>query len=114
MNEFLKREAILARQDLPFEDVEVPEWGGTLRICGLSGDAAIEYGSRRLTDNPKDNYMADLLALTIVDKDFKPLFTSQDVEALGKKSARVLRRLTLIATRLSGMGENAKAEAKKN
>ena len=34
---FLTREEILAKTDLPYEDAEVPEWGGWVRIRALSG-----------------------------------------------------------------------------
>ena len=39
----LSKEAILAAQDLPSEDVEVPEWGGTVRVRGLDGKGRDEY-----------------------------------------------------------------------
>ena len=34
---YLSRDAILQREDIKTEDVEVPEWGGTVRVRGMSG-----------------------------------------------------------------------------
>jgi hypothetical protein len=34
---YLTRDAILQAPDLQGEDVAVPEWGGTVRVRGLSG-----------------------------------------------------------------------------
>ena len=36
MAEYLSREVVLAAQDLKTEDVEVPEWGGTLLVRELT------------------------------------------------------------------------------
>lgn len=120
----LTRQTILEVRDLPYEDVEVPEWGGTVRVAGLTGKGATEFSSRMVeTDNHgqvrsvkiSENFMAELLAATLVDEEFKPLFSKgADVEALGGKSAAVLKRLADIAMRLSGLGEEAAGDAEKN
>ena len=34
---YLSRDAILQREDIKTEDVEVPEWGGTVRVRGMTG-----------------------------------------------------------------------------
>ena len=34
---YLTRDAILQATDLTFEDVAVPEWGGVVRVRGLTG-----------------------------------------------------------------------------
>ena len=34
---YLSRDTILQREDIKTEDVEVPEWGGTVRVRGMSG-----------------------------------------------------------------------------
>ena len=34
---YLSRDTILQREDIVTEDVEVPEWSGTVRVRGMSG-----------------------------------------------------------------------------
>jgi len=122
MSDLLKRTAILEAKDLPFEDVDVPEWGGTVRIAGMTGEAAtafsdemVEMDSRGQVKSVKmENFMAKMLAMTIVDDDFKAVFSKEDIEALGKKSAAVLKRLSEVAMRLSGLGEGSIEGAQKN
>ena len=34
---YLTREAILAKDDVQIEELHVPQWGGTVRVRGMSG-----------------------------------------------------------------------------
>lgn len=106
----LTKSDILESNDFPHEDVEVPEWGGTVRVRSMSGaerDALeahfINAGVDKLT-----NLRARLCALCIVDDKMERLFNDDDIAALGKKSAKALDRVADVAQRLNGMG--AKAE----
>lgn len=105
----LSRASILSADDLPIEDVEVPEWGGTVRVRGLSSaerDAWEESlmgpedaeGKRKQT---YENIRAKLIARSAIDEAGNRLFTDADVVALGKKGAAPLVRLYTVALRLS-------------
>jgi hypothetical protein len=107
----LSRDAILAAQDGQFEDVECPEWGGTVRIRALTGRQRDEFecyvsgtrrGSKRLN---LDNLRAKLVSMTAVDEAGVLLFSAADAYALGDKAARVLDRLVEVAQRLAGLSE---------
>src|SRR3990172_989051 len=106
MAKLLTKEMMLEAEDLPSQEVDVPEWGGWVRLRGLSGAEASAFSSRLVRIGPDgkpqavklDNFMADLLSLCIVDESGQPLFSRTDVAALGRKSARVLKRLSDIAT----------------
>lgn len=106
----LSREAIFAAIDLKHEDVEVPEWGGTVRVRMMTGaerdafSAAMvdEDGKPRLTD-----YTARLVAATVVGDDGERVFTADDVEALGRKSAIALARVFAVADRINKLGAEA-------
>lgn len=126
---FLTRDQILSVEDRRFQDVEVPEWvvigsGETamVRIVGLNAKAAAEFSSRLIKVDAKggiqavkiDNFLAELLSLTMTDDKFQPLFSKEDVEALGLKSAAVMKRLGDIAMQLSGLNETAVKDATKN
>ena len=113
---YLTREQILGASDLGMEDVPVPEWGGVVRIRGLTGAErdAFEEGVirfRGLADQRRPsppevrliNIRARMVSLAAVDGDGRRLFSEHDVAELGKKSAAALSRLFDVATRLAGM-----------
>jgi hypothetical protein len=121
----LSRDDILGVQDRRVEVVEVPEWGGTVRVRGLSGSARDRYesGMVKYDTNDKgvpvvvgmnsDNVRARLVAISIVDENDRPMFTEMDVSALGERSAAALERVFDAARRLSGLSERD-VEALKN
>lgn len=112
----LGRDVILAAPDLATEDVEVPEWGGTVRLRMLTGkerDAFEASCLRDRHDGTKEfdsrNMRAKLVALTLIDENGGRLFSEEDVNALGKKSAKALSRIFDHAASLNGIGpEDAK------
>jgi len=117
----LSREQILEAPDLPYEDVEVPEWGGIVRVRGLTGaerdqfEAAIleRQGNGRFRVR-MTNIRARLVALACVDEQGRRLFSEQDVAALGQKSAVALQRVFEVAQRLSGLAPQDLEELAKN
>jgi len=105
----LNKEAILKAQDLPFEDVEVSQWGGTVRVRALTGaerdafeQGIVEQRGKSAKMNLR-NVRAKLVALTIVDEHGERIFADSDVEGLGKKSALALNKVFEVAQRLSGI-----------
>ena len=106
----LSREQILSADDRKTEDVEVPEWGGTVRVRALSGAERDAYeaglvqlrsdGTRRLT---MQNARARLVSLSLCDEQGNRLFSDADVSELGDKSAAALERVFDVASRLSGL-----------
>lgn len=109
----LTKEAILAAEDRQTEDVAVPEWGGTVRVRGLSGterdayEAGIVLISRsgQRSVNLK-NLRGRLVALACIDEEGNRLFTDEDAIALGDRSAAALERLFDVARRLSGLSDS--------
>jgi len=113
----LDRAAIEAAQDIPTEDVEVPEWGGTVRLRGLTGaqrdayEASVVEMQGETRRFKLQNLRARLVALWLVDEDGKQLFSGPAaVNALGGKSAKPLDMLFDRARRLSGLTEDDIAE----
>lgn len=104
--DYLTKEQIFTAQDLPIEEVEVPEWGGKVRVRGLSAgerDAfEIANGTAQLKgENPSPR--ARLCALCALDAEGKLLFAPADVERLAAKSGAAVDRVFQAAHRLSGM-----------
>lgn len=125
---FLSKEQILGANDRKFRDEVVPEWldaegkPGMVRVAGLSAKAAATFSSKLVSVDAKgqvkelkmDNFLAELLSQTIVNESFEPIFSEADIEALGNKSAAVMKRLGDIAMELSGLNEQALKDAVKN
>lgn len=116
----LTREQILAADDLSIEDVPVPEWGGIVRVRGLTGaerdglEAETVSLQGRTPHMKMENFRARLVARSMVDDAGKRLFTLRDVEALGQKSAVALQRVFEVAQRLSGLSAGDVEELVKN
>lgn len=118
--EFLEREDILRYEDLKIEVVEVPEWGGAVRVRGLSGTERDDFEASHLVKrNGKHEVIlhdmrAKLCARAIVNEAGIRIFSDEDIEALGMKSAAALTRIYQVAARLSGLTDDAVEEALKN
>lgn len=112
MAQLLGRDAILAAPDLTTEDVAVPEWGGTVRVKGLTAAERDAFEQSSLTGKGKNqslnfsNLRARLVVLTVVDEGGEPVFTGSDIRALGEKSAAAIDRVFEVASRLSGIGDD--------
>lgn len=113
---FLSRDAILGAVDLPYEDVEVPEWGGWVRLQGLTGEQRARINATTLVSKGQNVEMrvealADLqikmVGLALVDADGRRLFTDPEIRALGSKNAGVIERLFLKVQQLSGVAPEA-------
>ncbi|WP_116048780.1 hypothetical protein [Amycolatopsis palatopharyngis] len=108
----LSRDQILEAKDITSEDVDVPEWGGTVRVMALSGwerdkfEAAMVAGKGKNRTVTMDNVRAKMAAASIVNEDGQRLFSESDVRELGKKSAAALQKVFKTAQRLSGLTDD--------
>lgn len=115
MSGLLSRDQILEADDSKTVDVEVPEWGGTVRVKAMSGQQRDRY-EVYVNQNLKSDRVqvrAHLVALCAVDADGKRVFTDKDIRRLGDKSAAALDRVWAAARSLSGLtteDEEAAAE----
>ena len=109
----LGKDDILRAKDTVTEDVDVPEWGGTVRVKALSGlerdrweqSLLVEtkQGSKTVLKPDMANARAKLCALCIVDEKGNRVFSPDDVQLLGNKSGAALDRVYDVAQRLSGL-----------
>lgn len=115
---YLSRDDILKAEDNGTEEVEVPEWGGTVLVRGMTGRERDEFETSmmergrggRMVPNPA-NTRAKVVARCVVDDEGKRLFTAADVAALGDKGGAAIDRVFEVAARLSGMTEADREEA---
>jgi hypothetical protein len=116
----LTKEQILKADDLVSQEVDVPEWGGTVNVRTMTGterdafEAASFEGRGKSTKVNLVNMRARLCAMTIVDDNGKRLFTDADIAELGKKSAKALDGVFAVAQKLNGLSVGDVEELAKN
>lgn len=96
----LTRDQILSANDLQTRDVQVPEWGGDVRLRQLS---ALQVTRWRDLPESDTKYVA-LLVSSIVDETGATIFTAEDVDALAQKNIRTVELLMRAAFELNKLG----------
>ena len=118
MAKYLTRTAILAIQDYETAEVEMPEWGGTVLVRGLTAAEVDKLGFSLATpDGDLDATLATgfrikAVSWAIIDEEGNRLFTESDIEELGKKSHKAIDRLTDVIMELSEIGADEEEIAK--
>ena len=116
----LSKTAILAANDLKSEDVEVPEWGGAVRVRSFTGrerdafEASMVRGEGRDRKVDLTNMRARLVGLTVIDETGQRLFTDEEADLLGAKSGAALDRVFAVAQKLNGLSGADVDELSKN
>ena len=113
---FLTRDQILNADDLKYEEVDAPEWGGVIRLKVMTGIERYDFEQSVFDMKGKDtkvnlkNFRAKLLVKTIVDEQGKRVFEELDIERLSTKSSKVLDKLFTKAQEINGIGQKEVAE----
>jgi len=115
----LTKSQIFEKNDLPTEEVDVPEWGGSVFVRKFTSEDKDNFDILIAKKSDEDkidlhNLRAKLCVFTIVDEDGKCLFSEEDVEALGRKSATAIERIFTVSQRLNNLGLEAVKEIEKN
>lgn len=111
-------EEILGLVDRQPVEVEVPEWGGRkLLVASMTAtdrDAyEIEVLNARQAGRAGHNVRARLVARCVVDAAGKRVFSDEQIERLGQKSAAALDRLFWAAARLNALSDKDVGELEK-
>lgn len=118
--DFLSRDDILGSGLPETVVVDVPEWGGKVRVKALTGlerdryEESLVVGRGRKRRTSMVNARAKLVALTVVNEKGKPMFRREDIEALGNLSAAALERVFEAAMRLAGISDEDMEEMTAN
>lgn len=117
----LSHDQILHARDLKTEEVDVPEWGGTVLVRALTAKERLDLARDMTGPDGAINRSATLdLQITLpflcmVDLDGHRLFDSpDDLKLLHQKSAAALERVFDVAQRLSAMTKTVIEEQKKD
>ena len=99
----LTKDEILAAPDLKPELVDVPEWGGSVWLRGLSAGEYMAFSQQGQALLAEGTLQAWLVAKTLIDETGTPLFTEDGVKALAQKSGKVIKTLAEHVMKLSGL-----------
>ena len=114
----LSKDQILAADDLHREELDIPEWKGSVFVRVMTGKERDQFESEVLAaDNDKSklvNIRSKLCALTVCDEQGQRLFTDQELESLGGKSAAALERIFILSQKLNLISDKDVEELEKN
>ena len=108
----LDRKAILLADDLPKQEVQIDEWGGTVFVRSLTGrerniwEEQVGKSNKQhgyLKFDVKAGYLAWFASIVCVDENGNQLFKKEDMEALGNKGAAALSKIWDVGSKLSGL-----------
>ena len=104
----LTKEAILAADDGTYEEIDIPEWGGTVRIRCMTGFERDRFESKVSSASNKTggflpNMRATLCAICLCNDAGERLFSDIEAVDLGKRSGSALDRVFARAMAINGM-----------
>ena len=108
------RDLILAKQDIPSQLVDVPEWGVKVEVRGMTGAERT-----RIMDKASDSaggvnlqfiYPEIVIATSFDPETGEQIFVPTDRDVLLSKSASAIDRIALVGMRLSGFTKEAADE----
>lgn len=114
---YLSKEDIFKSEDSKTEELDVPEWGGKVRIATMSGYARDRFEASIIGKSGGVNAInirAKLVAACVVDEKGNLMFSDDDLMKLGKKSCKALDRIFAAAQKLNGIGDAEVEQLAKN
>lgn len=111
---------ILAAEDRRIKRVEVPEWGGHVYVRSLSGlekelfSQAVNVVRNGKAEVNDVGLRARYLVVALCDEHKQPLFTLDQVEALGTRNTVVIDRVWKAALELNAETDEGREELVKN
>jgi hypothetical protein len=117
----LTRQDIVAAQDIKTVDVEVEEWGGSVRVRMMSGAERDQFEQSMVmigADGKRvpnlANMRSKLVVMCAVDEKGNHLFGPDEVEHLAAKSAAAIERVFMAAQELNALAPREAEAAVKN
>tara|TARA_Y100001973_G_scaffold103364_1_gene170460 strand:+ start:567 stop:920 length:354 start_codon:yes stop_codon:yes gene_type:complete len=115
----LTKDQILQAIDAKTIEFDIPEWGGSILLRGMTGKARNEYEFWASSQNKHD--VADfrgirerLIISCAVDESGNPLFTIDEIDQLAAKNSEIIDRIHAKCQEICGMSPESVEEAEKN
>ena len=112
-------EQILAAEDLPVEEIKIPEWGGTVFVRRMTASDSIEHtiAIRKIEGDDSESIKRRLgmnVAAFLCDEIGRPIATADQARKLIDKSAAAINRIVEAGQRLNVTGDKEVAALSKN
>ena len=115
MSQILSKDQILGVEDLPSEDVHIPEWGGSVRIRGMTASERDSFEADIAGEKANwQNFRARWIVYCCIDEKGNKIFDKRDAKQLGQKSGKAVSKLFSRLQHLSGMTSEAAEEKQGN
>lgn len=106
---FISRSDFDAATTLGTTEIEVPEWGGWIRLQQISTGDLIDW--MEANEGPaKKTAGIRLIVASVIDESGRPMFTERDIAELRKKPVTVISKLVDAIQTFNGL--KAKPDAK--
>jgi hypothetical protein len=105
----LDRKAIEAANKPHVEEVNVPEWGGSVYVRTLSGHEMARFSAVVSNAKPKDveQQFVRFAAMVLADENGKRLYSDDEIEKVGELEWRGLQRVVEAGQELNGLSDVA-------
>jgi len=106
----LNRDSILKKTDLKTVTVDIPEWGGKVKVMELTAyrREKLETGYAKSKDMIKSLYAV----YSVVDDKNDLIFKDDDAKMISEKSATAVERIFIAAEKLNKMFTSVEDDAK--
>lgn len=110
---YLTAAEILAATDISTIEIDIPQWGGTIRFRALSAAEAIEFQAIFKDEDEKQDAIIRLFAVSAVDEGGSLLFPHKNnVYELRKKSMAAFLKVQKKLLEFNGFTEKGAQDAK--
>ncbi|MFI5223668.1 MAG: hypothetical protein ACHQX3_05380 [Nitrospirales bacterium] len=106
-DKLLSMEEIGNATDVEFQVIQMPEWGGAVRIGSITAEDIVEWNESNSDPAAKRLAGIRLVVQSMVDKDGKRIGTPKAVDVLKKRSAASINKLVekvLVLNKLNAKG----------
>ena len=103
---------IAAADDLQVQDVEVPEWGGTVKVKGMSAGERLQLAA--IVQDEKMNALQGIAHFALLHGVVEPKITEENLDMFLSKSSKAIDRIVEVFNKLSGSNEEAVLESRGN
>ena len=111
---FLTLDQIKTADDIKQNIVEIPEWGGDVKIKCMSGRLRNNLEQKVASNAPHGDIKMLVITSCCLGEDGNPLFTPADKKWLVEKASSPIETLFVEICKISGMGKEAFEEAEGN
>lgn len=116
----LTRDEILQKNDTTTVEVDIPEWGGAVRVRSLTlleqaklADLNTQTAQKGMEERVKKAQL-QLIIFCVVDENGGQMFSKDDIDSLAGKNPGAIKRIQDAVLKISAITPEAQGEAEKN